>query len=232
MRGVDKDNLQNPEEIQTICHLVRRYDQTGKEFCVITPYDAQRAAIERQLKAENLPHNAVYNVDSFQGNEADYVLVSVVRTEAPGFLRSLNRMNVMLTRAKKGMVIVTCSSFLRSHDGAQTLLGRLARYWETRNQETWIDWRRVADGTADLPGSSGTPLFAGLSFQSPLAQSRTFPRIPVPEKLAVGPIAARTADTGEKWRRPGIRESDVLPLTSTSTFVQRAKVRLETSFSI
>ncbi|KAJ7767925.1 hypothetical protein DFH07DRAFT_725603, partial [Mycena maculata] len=62
-------------------------------------------------------------------------------------------MNVMLTRAKKGMVIVTCSSFLRSNNGAQTLLGRLARYWETRQPGMWIDWRRVADGTADLPGS-------------------------------------------------------------------------------
>ncbi|KAJ7648216.1 P-loop containing nucleoside triphosphate hydrolase protein [Mycena polygramma] len=57
----------NPAEIQTICHLVRRYAETGKQFCVITPYDAQRAAIELQLKAEKLPHNAVYNVDSFQG---------------------------------------------------------------------------------------------------------------------------------------------------------------------
>ncbi|KAJ7213075.1 AAA domain-containing protein, partial [Mycena pura] len=96
----------------------------------IESYNAQRAAIERQLIAENLPHKTVYNVDSFQGNEADYVLVSVVRTdpEAPGFLQS-NRMNVMLTRAKKGMVIVTCSSFLCSGDGAQTFLGRLARYW-------------------------------------------------------------------------------------------------------
>ncbi|KAJ6554658.1 AAA domain-containing protein, partial [Mycena capillaripes] len=208
-----------------------------KEFCVITPYDAQRAAIERQLKAENLPHNAVYNVDSFQGNEADYVLVSVVRTEAPGFLRSLNRMNVMLTRAKKGMVIVTCSSFLRSHGGAQTLLGRLARYWETRKQETWIDWRRIVDGTADLPGSSGTPSLTALSLQSPLAQSRKFPLVaaaPAFEKLAVSPsiIAARTAETGEKWRRPGIKHSDSPPLTSTYTFFQRAKVGLETSFSM
>ncbi|KAJ7691104.1 AAA domain-containing protein, partial [Mycena olivaceomarginata] len=124
-----EDVPQNPEEIQTICHLVRRYAQSGRKFCVITPYDAQRAAIERQLEAEDLPHNAVYNVDSFQGNEADYVLVSVVRTEAAGFLRSLNRMNVMLTRAKKGMVIVTSSLFLRSGDGARTLLGRLAQYW-------------------------------------------------------------------------------------------------------
>ncbi|KAJ6468012.1 P-loop containing nucleoside triphosphate hydrolase protein [Mycena vitilis] len=57
----------NPAEIQTICHLVRRYASLGKDFCVITPYDAQRAAIELQLKAESLPHETVYNVDSFQG---------------------------------------------------------------------------------------------------------------------------------------------------------------------
>ncbi|KAJ7435910.1 P-loop containing nucleoside triphosphate hydrolase protein [Mycena galericulata] len=57
----------NPKEMQTICYLVRRYTQTGKKFCIITPYDAQRAAIERQLKDENLPHEAVYNVDFFQG---------------------------------------------------------------------------------------------------------------------------------------------------------------------
>ncbi|KAJ7839369.1 AAA domain-containing protein, partial [Mycena olivaceomarginata] len=124
------------------------------DFCVITPYDAQRAAIERQLKAETLSHDAIFNVDSFQGNEADHVVVSVVRTDAPGFLRSLHRMNVMLTRAKKGMVIVTSSSFLRSQ-GAQTLLGRLARYWGTRQHDIWIDWRRVADRTAGLPGLPG-----------------------------------------------------------------------------
>ncbi|KAJ7257766.1 AAA domain-containing protein, partial [Mycena rebaudengoi] len=101
-----------------------------KNFCIITPYDAQRAAIENQLKAEKLPHDAVFNVDSFQGNEADYVLVSVVRTTQPGFLKSLNRMNVMLTRARKGMVIVTCAAFLRSESGARTLLGKLSQYWE------------------------------------------------------------------------------------------------------
>ncbi len=60
---------------------------------IITPYDAQRALIERQLKDDGLPWEHVFNVDSFQGrrpldwifelqayaictgNEADIVLV-------------------------------------------------------------------------------------------------------------------------------------------------------------
>lgn len=57
---------QNPSEIQTVVHLVRHYYQR-KNFCVITPYDGQRAALEKQLKAEGLPWERVFNVDSFQG---------------------------------------------------------------------------------------------------------------------------------------------------------------------
>ncbi|KAF8962214.1 P-loop containing nucleoside triphosphate hydrolase protein [Flammula alnicola] len=58
----------NEAEIKSIVHLVRYYYQ-GRNFCVITPYDAQRAAIETALKSENLPWNSVYNLDSFQGEE-------------------------------------------------------------------------------------------------------------------------------------------------------------------
>ncbi|KAJ6468775.1 AAA domain-containing protein [Mycena sanguinolenta] len=222
---------QNPEEIQTICHLVRRYAQARREFCVITPYDAQRAAIERQLKVENLPHDVIFNVDSFQGNEADYVLVSVVRTDAPGFLRSLNRMNVMLTRAKKGMVIVTSSAFLRSH-GAQTLLGRLARYWETRQQDIWIDWRRVADGTADLPGLPGSLSFVKLSWQTPPAHARAFPRS-ANDTLAVSSSTTVACDpeAPENRGNAAITESHFPPLP-TSTAAQRARVRSEHAFNI
>ena len=39
-----------------------------KEFCVITPYDAQRAAITAALDAAGVARfEHVYNVDSFQG---------------------------------------------------------------------------------------------------------------------------------------------------------------------
>jgi superfamily I DNA and/or RNA helicase len=53
-------------EIRTITHLVKNYYRR-KNFCIITPYDAQRAAIEKVLKDENLPWDRVFNVDSFQG---------------------------------------------------------------------------------------------------------------------------------------------------------------------
>ena len=156
-------------------HLVQTYYKSTN-FCVITPYDAQRAAMEKALENANLPWDSVYNVDSFQGlsavstlmrnkppyadsmiyligNEADYVLVSVVRSSQPGFLVSLQRMNVLLTRCRKGLVIVTSQGFLAS-GGRQTLLGLLLRHWQSAHSAVnWIDWRDIAGGTANLPGA-------------------------------------------------------------------------------
>ena len=55
------------EEVHAIVNIVKLYYQ-NREFCVITPYDAQRAAITAALKQAKLPRfDQVYNVDSFQG---------------------------------------------------------------------------------------------------------------------------------------------------------------------
>ena len=60
----------------------------------------------------------VSTVDGFQGNEADLVILSLVRNNAKsgaralGFLRDRRRMNVALSRAKSKLVIVGSLSFL------------------------------------------------------------------------------------------------------------------------
>ncbi len=46
------------------------------------------------------------------GNEEDYIIVSLVRSKELGFLKNLRRTNVMLTRFKKGMFVVTSKKFL------------------------------------------------------------------------------------------------------------------------
>ncbi|KAK0482995.1 AAA domain-containing protein [Armillaria luteobubalina] len=138
---------QNHEEVRTIAHLVRLYYKEN-DFCVITPYDAQRAAIEKELKRQGLPSERVFNVDSFQGNEADIVLVSLVRSRAPGFLRSDQRMNVMLTRCRRGLVIVSSRNFL-SGSGRSTLVGKLAR------GRPWKECTAVIEERANLPGARG-----------------------------------------------------------------------------
>ncbi|KAF8994651.1 P-loop containing nucleoside triphosphate hydrolase protein, partial [Cyathus striatus] len=61
----DGSSWKNLGEVQIVVELIRTYYR-HKNFCILSPYDAQRAAIEKQLKAENLPWDNVYNVDSFQ----------------------------------------------------------------------------------------------------------------------------------------------------------------------
>lgn len=56
----------------------------------------------------------VQTVNSFQGQEADHVIVSTVRTERPGFIGVTERANVAFTRARYGLHIVGRLSVLRS----------------------------------------------------------------------------------------------------------------------
>lgn len=61
------------------------------------------------------------------GNEADFIIISVVRTESPGFLVDKRRTNVMLTRCKKGMVILANRNFLRGEKASGTLIHKLSQ---------------------------------------------------------------------------------------------------------
>jgi hypothetical protein len=59
------------------------------------------------------------------GNEDDYIIVSLVRTQKIGFLSDQRRMNVMLTRCKKGMIIVANRAFVEGI-ASESLAGQLA----------------------------------------------------------------------------------------------------------
>ena len=82
---------------------------------VITPYEGQRSYVvsymqmNGALKKELYKEVEVASVDAFQGREKDYVIVSCVRSnehQGIGFLNDPRRLNVALTRAKYGVVIL------------------------------------------------------------------------------------------------------------------------------
>jgi superfamily I DNA and/or RNA helicase len=50
-----------------VIHIARQYHQHRLDFCIITFYDPQRAAIIKALEDADLPSERVHNVDSFQG---------------------------------------------------------------------------------------------------------------------------------------------------------------------
>lgn len=77
-------------------------------------------------------------MSDIKGNEDDYVIISLVRTKRIGFMRDRRRTNVMLTRLKKGMVIVTNQIFLEN-EAVQTLVGTLAEAIEEIEENVWYD---------------------------------------------------------------------------------------------
>ncbi len=86
---------------------------------VLTGYDAQRREILDLITAQELErvnlHVRVATVDAYQGQEADIAIFSVTRSNMAGdlgFLRSEERVNVALSRARDGVVIIGDVSFI------------------------------------------------------------------------------------------------------------------------
>jgi regulator of nonsense transcripts 1 len=86
-------------------------DQIG----IVTPYEGQRAHVVQHMQRSGSRRSELYHdievasVDAFQGREKDFIIVSCVRsneTQGIGFLRDPRRLNVALTRAKYGVIIL------------------------------------------------------------------------------------------------------------------------------
>ena len=84
--------------------VVELYQQLKKEFndvIVISPYQAQ-CNLLKQLNKDI----EIHTVDSFEGREADAVILTTVRTNNMGFWYDYRRLNVAMTRAKHVLRIV------------------------------------------------------------------------------------------------------------------------------
>eukprot|EP00762_Andalucia_godoyi_P002687 ANDGO_03276.mRNA.1 Regulator of nonsense transcripts 1 homolog len=108
----------NRTEAALVERLVTRLLESGvtpDRIGVITPYEGQRAYIVSLMQRVGPLRSQLYrdvevaSVDSFQGREKDYIILSCVRSnerQGIGFLSDARRLNVALTRARYGLVIV------------------------------------------------------------------------------------------------------------------------------
>jgi len=98
----DRTSYSNSKEVEVCMSLVGNLSKEYGNIVIITPYSAQcRLLLSKQL---GVP---IHTIDSFQGKEADCVIVSMVRTGSDvGFWSDSRRLTVALTRAKYKLVIV------------------------------------------------------------------------------------------------------------------------------
>ncbi|KAG4131202.1 hypothetical protein ERO13_D09G192400v2 [Gossypium hirsutum] len=108
----------NRTEAANVEKIVTTFLRSGvvpSQIGVITPYEGQRAYIVNYMSRNGALRQQLYkeievaSVDSFQGREKDYIILSCVRSnehQGIGFLDDPRRLNVALTRARYGIVIL------------------------------------------------------------------------------------------------------------------------------
>uniref|UniRef100_A0A7S2KQ23 AAA+ ATPase domain-containing protein n=1 Tax=Skeletonema marinoi TaxID=267567 RepID=A0A7S2KQ23_9STRA len=125
-------SYRNHAEAEAVVELLRSLlaKDTGFDGSVgiVTPYSAQVALIKTLMArddefrslAQSFPHEIeVKSVDAYQGRERDLIIFSAVRSNRHGrvgFLADWRRMNVALTRAKNGLVVVGDADTLKEGD--------------------------------------------------------------------------------------------------------------------
>jgi len=126
----DRHSYKNLSEVNVVRSVLKRLDFIAKakgrhySIAVLTCYSSQKVELRRAIDTE---HQSLSNieiecntVDAFQGREADVTIYSVTRCNEQGdigFLRERKRINVALSRARIGLVIIGDAAFIRSAKG-------------------------------------------------------------------------------------------------------------------
>lgn len=105
VQGSDGGSLQNKGELQIVQKLLETELMDPMAIALISPYAGQVAAAKDILpKAIRIS-----TIDSFQGQEKEIIILSLVRSNDDGvigFLKDYRRMNVAITRAKEQLFVI------------------------------------------------------------------------------------------------------------------------------
>ncbi|KAJ3018195.1 UNVERIFIED_CONTAM: hypothetical protein HDU68_011284 [Siphonaria sp. JEL0065] len=141
-------NLGEAEYVVATYQYMRLLGYPAEKITILTTYNGQKALIEDVLEKRcrwnplfGLP-NQVVTVDKFQGQQNDYILLSLVRTKTVGHLRDVRRLIVALSRARLGLYIFGRRSLFDNCFELQPAFTKLVHqrpsdgFW-LRGQEIW-----------------------------------------------------------------------------------------------
>ena len=95
---------------------------------ILTPYTRQKEALSGAIR-----NIEVSSIDGFQGREADIVIFVTVRCNVScdiGFLADMRRLNVVMSRAKCGIVIIGSKATLTGGVGVEGDLQASKKVWQ------------------------------------------------------------------------------------------------------
>ena len=104
-QGSNGMSLQNEGELQIVQKLLIAENLDPLTTAFISPYAGQVAAAKESLPKEM----RISTIDSFQGQEKEVIILSLVRSNDDGqigFLKDYRRMNVAITRAKEQLFVI------------------------------------------------------------------------------------------------------------------------------
>jgi ATP-dependent RNA/DNA helicase IGHMBP2 len=130
--GSNGTSLQNEGELQIVQKLIeaQAIDTTVAAF--ISPYSGQVTAAKDLLP----PNMRVSTIDSFQGQEKEIIILSLVRSNENGdigFLKDYRRMNVALTRAKEQLFVIGDSATIGADPFYNSFLTYIEAHGEYRS---------------------------------------------------------------------------------------------------
>jgi superfamily I DNA and/or RNA helicase len=115
----------NEGEVELVQKLLESPENQGVNWVLISPYQGQVDALKTAL---GIKHK-ISTIDSIQGQEADGIIISLVRSndaQEIGFLQDYRRMNVALTRAQNRLIVIGDSATI----GADQFYGAFLDYCE------------------------------------------------------------------------------------------------------
>ena len=189
--GTSYLNRTEAANVEKIVTTLLKGGITAEQIGVITPYEGQRSYIVQHMtrsaglkRGQNNKYEEleVASVDSFQGREKDYIILSCVRSnehQGIGFLHDPRRLNVALTRAKYGVIILGNPKVL----ARQALWNNLLQHYKARGLlvEGKLEHLRQCNISLDRPrkviSKRNTMIGVG-----PASEERMRSELPVEEK--------------------------------------------------
>lgn len=123
-------NLGEAEYVVALFQFMVLIGYAPEKISILTTYNGQKELISDILRHRcgagtplaGVTPKAVSTVDQYQGQQNDFILLSLVRTKTVGHLRDIRRLVVSVSRARLGLYVFCRESiFCQSHELKMTM---------------------------------------------------------------------------------------------------------------